>query len=121
MAWIYRGRKYWYHNGKRYSCKKSRSRNNDFFSISESFIKSFYKTKKRKNYYGNLSRAEYNYYNKLINDKNKKVSYNGKYYNMSNKYDREYINNVKSKNYNVKENDFDDLFEFETSDDPFDI
>ena len=40
---------------------------------------------------------------------------------MSNKYDREYINNVKSKNYNVKENDFDDLFEFETSDDPFDI
>ena len=21
MAWIHKGRKYWYHNGKRYSCK----------------------------------------------------------------------------------------------------
>ena len=31
MAWIHRGRKYWYHNGKRYSRRLKRKRNNGYF------------------------------------------------------------------------------------------
>ena len=26
MSWIYNGRKYWYHNGKKYSCKVKRKK-----------------------------------------------------------------------------------------------
>ena len=31
MAWIHRGRKYWYHNGKRYSRRLKRKINNGYF------------------------------------------------------------------------------------------
>lgn len=40
MAWIHRGRKYWYHNGKRYSRRLKRKRNNGYFVAPKKIEKS---------------------------------------------------------------------------------